>query len=98
LLLRHLRISHKQHLVNLLLHDRRGNQKIDNPDKLATYNRVHKTKKNTTIFVEHHYAQAYTNNVNITQATLETTGGKDEPNIVFLCRNRNGQQNTELRT
>ena len=38
-----------------------------------------------------------TNNVNETSALLQTTGGKDEPNIV-LCGNRNGHHNTELRT
>ena len=27
---------------------------------------------------------------------LQTTGGKDEPNIVFFCGNRNGYPNTEL--
>ena len=37
-----------------------------------------------------------TNNVNKTYALLQTTGGKDEPNIV-LFRNRKGHHNTELR-
>jgi hypothetical protein len=44
----------------------------------------HKTKTNRTktdtICVGHHYN---TNNVNKTWAILQTTGGKDEPNIVF---------------
>ena len=38
----------------------------------------------------HNYAQTNTNNVNTTCALLQTTGGKDEPNIV-LCGNRNGE-------
>ena len=37
--------------------------------------------------------QTNTNNVN---KTWQTTGGKDEQNIV-LCRNRNEHHNTELR-
>jgi hypothetical protein len=53
--------------------------------------RSHKTKKTTTkkkqktntICVVHHYPQANTNNVNKTWALLQTTGGKDEPNIVL---------------
>ena len=43
--------------------------------------RENKTKHNT-ICVCHHYAQANTNNVNKTWALLQTTGGKDEPNII----------------
>ena len=33
----------------------------------------------------------YTNNVNKTWALLQTTGGKDEPNILF-CGNRNSER------
>jgi hypothetical protein len=33
--------------------------------------------------------QTHTNNVNKTRTILQTTGGKDEPNTVFM-RNRNG--------
>jgi len=36
------------------------------------------------------------NYVNKTRTLLQTTGGKDEPNIA-LCGNRNGHHNTELR-
>jgi hypothetical protein len=49
-----------------------------------------KTKKNktkqkhNTICFGHHYAQTNTNNVNKTWSLLQTTGGKDEPNIVFM--------------
>ena len=46
--------------------------------------RAHNTKKNNTIYVGHHYMQTNTNNVNKTSAFLQTTGGKEEPNIVFI--------------
>ena len=73
-----------------------GQLKIDNPEKLAT--RRGKTKqKHNTICVGHHNTQTNTNNVSKTLALLQTTGDKDEPNIV-LCGNRNGQHNTELGT
>ena len=49
-------------------------------------------KKHKTICVGHHYTQTNTNNVNKTYALLQTTGGKDEPNIV-LYGNRNGHHN-----
>ena len=43
--------------------------------------------------------QANTNNVNKTRVLLQTTGGKDEPNIAsFLCGNRNGHHNKKLTT
>ena len=63
---------------------------MDNPEQ-------GKTKKNKTICVVQHYAQANTNNVNKTWTLLLTTGCKDEPNIV-LCGNSNAYHNTELRT
>ena len=40
--------------------------------------------KNNTICVGHHYAQTNTNKVNKTCSLLQTTGGKEEPNIVFM--------------
>ena len=54
--------------------------------------RVHKTKKTkkkqkqkrNTICIGHHYAKTNTNNVNRTCTLLKTTGGKDDPNIVFI--------------
>ena len=52
--------------------------------------RVHKTKTNktkkktNTICVGHPYAQTNTNNVNKTWTLIQPTGGKDEPNIVFI--------------
>jgi hypothetical protein len=49
------------------------------------------------ICVGHHYAQINTNDVRKTWALLQTTGGNDE-RTSCLCGNRNGYQNTELRT
>jgi len=49
------------------------------------YTRRRQTKqKYNTIGVGDHFAQTNTNNVNKTCAFLQTTGGKDEPNIVFM--------------
>ena len=45
-------------------------------------------EKHNTICVGHHYIQTNTNTVNKTWALPQTTGGKDEPNIV-LCGNGN---------
>jgi hypothetical protein len=59
---------------------------MDNPETLATRR---KKQKHNTICVGYHYMQTSTNNVNKTWALIQTTGGKDDPNIVFLCGNRN---------
>ena len=56
---------------------------MDNTKKLTTQGKQYEEKHNT-IYVGHHYAQTNTNNVNKTRALLQTTGGKDEPNIVFM--------------
>jgi hypothetical protein len=68
---------------------------MDNPTKLATYStqdtrRRQTNQQHNTICIGHRYAQTNTNNVN------RTTGGKDELTS-FLCGNRNGHHNTELR-
>jgi hypothetical protein len=42
-----------------------------------------KKQKNTTC-VGHHCKQTNTNNIKKTWALLQTTGDKDEPNIVFM--------------
>jgi hypothetical protein len=47
-----------------------------------TRRRTNKQKHNT-IWVEHHYTQTNTNNVNKTGILLQTTWGKDEPNIII---------------
>jgi hypothetical protein len=88
---------------------RRGNQKRLENTKGAIkkgrsreignteYTKRRKTKQNhNTICVGHRYAQTNTNNVNKTCTLIQTTGGKDEPNI-FLCGNFNGRHNTEPR-
>jgi len=43
-------------------------------------------EKHNTICGGHYYAQTNTNNINWTWALLQTTGGKDEPNIVIMCK------------
>ena len=43
-----------------------------------------KTKQNSAKSVGHQYTQANTRNVNKMCDLLQTTGGKDEPNIVFM--------------
>ena len=49
------------------------------------YTRRSQTKhKHNTICVWHRYPQTKTNNVNKTWSLLQTTGRKDEPNIVSL--------------
>ena len=40
--------------------------------------------RHNTICVGHHYDQTNTNNVSKTWTLLQTTGGKDETNIVFM--------------
>jgi hypothetical protein len=49
------------------------------------YTRRRKTnRKHNAICVGHHYTLTNTNNVNKTLALLQTTGGKDEANIVSM--------------
>ena len=50
-------------------------------------------KKHYTISVGHHYSQTNSNNVHTTWALLQTTGGKDKPNI--LCKPLYWSQATE---
>ena len=55
---------------------------MDNPEKMATQGTQDKDKKkkHNTICVGHHYTQTNTNNINKTWAT----GGKNEPNMLFI--------------
>jgi len=74
---------------------------VDNPEKPPTLStrdtRRRQTKQeHNTLCSRHHYAQANTSNVNNKWTIIQTTGDKDEPNIVS-CGNRNGHHNTELR-
>jgi len=60
---------------------------MDNPEKLAKYcaqEEDKQSKHNDTICVGYHYTQTNIIKVNRTSALLQTTGGKDEPNIVFI--------------
>ena len=70
--------------------------------RCKTKTNIKKTQKKTTQHntrcVGNHYAQANTNNVNKTWALLQTTGGKDEPNIVSMQKSYKGDHNTERRT
>ena len=43
-----------------------------------------KNQKHKTIYVGNHYAEANTNNANKSWALLQTSGGKDEPDIVCM--------------
>ena len=46
-----------------------------------------KTKqKHNTICVGHHYTQTNLNKINKTWTLLQTTGDKDEPNIVLMWK------------
>ena len=58
---------------------------MDNTEKMATQGTQDEEEQNkNTICVGQHYIQVNTNNVNKTSALIQTTGGKDERNIVFL--------------
>ena len=59
---------------------------MDKPEKLATRRKQIKQKHNT-ICVGHHYVKANTYNVNKTWALLQTTGGNEGLNIVFMLKN-----------
>jgi hypothetical protein len=50
--------------------------------KIGYTRRRKRKQKHNTICVGHHYAQTNTTNVNKTCTLLQTTEGKDEPNIV----------------
>ena len=60
----------------------KGQSNMDNTEKLTTQGTQYE-KKHNTICVRHRYTETNTINVNKTWALLQTTGGKDEPNIVF---------------
>ena len=60
-----------------------GQSQMDNPEKLPTRRKI--KQKQSIICVEHRYTQSSTNNVNKTRVLLQTTGGKDEPNVGIHC-------------
>ena len=51
-----------------------------------TQDKDRQNKGHYTIYVGHRYTEANTHNVNKTWALLQTTGGKDEPHIIFMQR------------
>ena len=58
---------------------------MDNPEKLARQGTQDEEKQNNnTMCVGQYYPQTNTNNVFKRRALLQTIGGKDEPNIVFM--------------
>jgi hypothetical protein len=61
---------------------------MENPEEVATRRtKKKKTKaKQSTKWAGHHYAQANTNSVNKTWALLQTTGGKDDLNVVCMLK------------
>ena len=71
-------------LVYVKTNVREGQSKIDNPEKLTTFGTQDEQNKTTRqyVFDMQHCAQTNTNNVNKTW-DLQTTRGKDEPNIVY---------------
>ena len=71
----------------------KGLSKIDKPENLETYG-IQEEKKHNTICAGHYYRQANTNNVNKTMSLLQTTGGKDEQNIVSM---RKSWRNSECK-
>jgi hypothetical protein len=70
-----------------------------NPENLTKWGKQdgRQTKQilHNTICVGHHYAQTNTINVNKTRALLQTTGDKDEPNIIFIQTSQHGAQNVK---
>ena len=61
----------------------KGQSKINNPVKMETLG-SQDTGRRQTKQKTHHYAQTSPNKVNMTWALLHKTGGKVEPNIVFI--------------
>jgi hypothetical protein len=61
---------------------------MDNPEKLVSlgtqYDKQNKNKTKSTTQCVFDKTQTNTTNVNKTRVLLQTTGGRDEPNIVFM--------------
>jgi hypothetical protein len=57
---------------------------MDNPEKQATQVTQDEDKPKQNTKCVGHQMQTNTNNIKKTWALLQTTGGKDEPNIVFM--------------
>jgi hypothetical protein len=70
----------KSSLFNLNYEEGTKNGQSSITDNIAYTWRGKSKQKHNTICVGHHCAQTKTDNVNKTR----TTGGKDEPNIIFI--------------
>ena len=85
--------------VNKRQRTSKGQLKMYNPENLTKWGKQdgRQTKQilHNTICVGHHYAQTNTINVNKTRALLQTTGDKDEPNIIFIQTSQHGAQNVK---
>lgn len=62
---------------------------MDNLENLALLDKKTKTKKKkkkkrNTIWLGHHYTQTIRTDVNKTGNLIQITGGKDEPDVVFM--------------
>jgi len=71
---------------------------MENPEKLATQGTQDEDRqsKNTTQYALDITMFKQIHNVNKTQASLQTTGDKDEPNIVFMLKSlRTSQHRTQ---
>jgi hypothetical protein len=80
-----------------------GQSTMDNPEKLAAYDTQDEDKQKTQYGLNWiQYTQANTNNVNKTLILLQTTGGKEGPNIDFVRKSQqtpqNGTQNGKRHT
>ena len=78
-----------------MLKNTEGQSQMDNPRKLATQDKQgeeEQSKTHNTICVGHHFAQTNTTEANKTWTLLQTTGGKDEPNIVFMLKSQQTSQ------
>ena len=78
----------------------KGQSKMDNPEKLATYGTQDEEKQNNkhnTICVGNQCAQTSINSVNKTRAPYKQLEVKTN-RTSFSCGNRSGHHNTEFRT
>ena len=72
-----------------------GRRQIKQKTKTKQNHNTENSKNEQEENVGHHYTQTYTKN-NKRRAILQTTGGKDEPNIVLMRKSyRTSQHGTE---
>jgi hypothetical protein len=87
------------HLFSTLMHTEGAIKNLQSREtgNIGNTKRRKKKKPHNTICVGHHYTQTNTNHVNKTGDLLQTTGGKDEPNIA-LCKHRTKDQQKRKRS